>query len=98
MPVIVAGDFNMTDETQDYYSVQQVLQDAFLKSGLGFGFTWPHGFFAKRINMKLSYPVCRIDYIWHSKDWDARSSLVLEAAESDHLPVAAELVLLSAVK
>lgn len=94
LPVIVAGDFNMTDESQDYDSVQKVLQDAFLKSGFGFGFTWPHGFFAKTINLNLTYPVCRIDYIWHSKHWGAKSSSVLEARESDHLPVAAELVLL----
>ena len=94
LPVIVAGDFNMTDESQDYYSVQKVLQDAFLKSGFGFGFTWPHGFFAKKFNLKLNYPVCRIDYIWYSKHWGAKSSLVLEATESDHLPVAAELILL----
>ena len=94
LPVIVAGDFNMTDESQDYYSVQKVLQDAFLKSGFGFGFTWPHGFFTKKFNLKLNYPVCRIDYIWYSKHWGAKSSLVLEATESDHLPVAAELILL----
>lgn len=94
LPVIVAGDFNMTDESQDYDSVQKVLQDAFLKSGFGFGFTWPHGFFAKKINLNLTYPVCRIDYIWHSKHWGAKSSSVLEARESDHLPVAAELILL----
>ncbi len=94
LPVIVAGDFNMTDESQDYDSVQQVLQDAFLKSGFGFGFTWPHGFFAKKFNLKLTYPVCRIDYVWHSQHWGAKSSSVLEATESDHLPVAAELILL----
>ncbi|MEG4944574.1 hypothetical protein [Microcoleus sp. F4-D5] len=39
LPVIVAGDFNMTDETQDYDRVQKVMQDAFRKSGFGFGFT-----------------------------------------------------------
>lgn len=94
LPVIVAGDFNMTDESQDYYKVQKVLQDAFLKSGFGFGFTWPHGFFAKKINLNLTYPVCRIDYIWYSQHWGAKSSSVLEAMESDHLPVAAELILL----
>jgi vancomycin resistance protein VanJ len=94
LPVIVAGDFNMTDENQDYYSVQQVLQDSFLKAGFGFGFTWPHGFFAQRLNLKLTYPLCRIDYIWHSKHWVAKSSSVLAATESDHLPIAAELILL----
>ncbi|MEG3858374.1 endonuclease/exonuclease/phosphatase family protein [Microcoleus sp. herbarium12] len=98
LPVIVAGDFNMTDETQDYYNVQKVLQDSFRKSGFGFGFTWPHGWELKLLlkssNWKLNYPVCRIDYIWYSKHWGAKSSSVLEATESDHLPVGAELVLL----
>lgn len=98
LPVIVAGDFNMTDETQDYYNVQKVLQDSFRKSGFGFGFTWPHGWelklLVKRSNWKLNYPVCRIDYIWCSKHWGAKSSSVLDATESDHLPVGAELVLL----
>ncbi|PSB40128.1 endonuclease/exonuclease/phosphatase [filamentous cyanobacterium Phorm 6] len=98
LPVIVAGDFNMTEETQDYYNVQKVMQDSFRKSGFGFGFTWPHGwelkFLLKSSNLRLNYPVCRIDYIWYSKHWGAKSSSVLEATESDHLPVGAELVLL----
>ncbi|MEG4292191.1 endonuclease/exonuclease/phosphatase family protein [Microcoleus sp. C2C3] len=98
LPVIVAGDFNMTDETQDYDRVQKVMQDAFRKSGWGFGFTWPQGwelkFLVKRSNWRLNYPVCRIDYIWYSKHWGAKSSSVLEATESDHLPIAAELILL----
>jgi len=98
LPVIVAGDFNMTDETQDYYNVQKVMQDSFLKSGFGFGFTWPHGWplklLVKTSNLRLNYPVCRIDYIWYSKHWGAKSSSVLEATESDHLPVEAELILL----
>jgi vancomycin resistance protein VanJ len=98
LPVIVAGDFNMTDETQDYDRVQKVMQDAFRKSGWGFGFTWPQGWelklLVKRSNWRLNYPVCRIDYIWYSKHWGAKSSSVLEATESDHLPIAAELILL----
>ena len=98
LPVIVAGDFNMTDETQDYDRLQKVMQDAFRKSGWGFGFTWPHGwelkFLVKRSNWRLNYPVFRIDYIWYPKHWGAKSSSVLEATESDHLPIAAELILL----
>ena len=98
LPVIVAGDFNMTDETQDYDRVQEVMQDAFRKSGWWFGFTWPQGwelkFLVKSSNWRLNYPVGRIDYIWYSKHWGAKSSSVLEATESDHLPIAAELILL----
>ncbi|MEG4319269.1 MULTISPECIES: endonuclease/exonuclease/phosphatase family protein [unclassified Microcoleus] len=98
LPVIVAGDFNMTDDSQDYEIVQKVMQDSFRKSGFGLGFTWPHGwplkFLVKTSNLKLNYPLCRIDYIWYSKHWGAKSSSVLEATGSDHLPVGAELVLL----
>ena len=102
LPVIVAGYFNMTDETQDYDMVQKVMQDAFRKSGWGFGFTWHQGwelkFLVKRSNWRLNYPVFRIDYIWYSKHWGAKLSSVLEATESDHLPVAAELILLTAAR
>jgi vancomycin resistance protein VanJ len=98
LPVIVAGDFNMTDDSQDYDIVQKIMQDSFRKSGFGFGFTWPHGWplklLLKTSNLKLNYPLCRIDYIWHSKHWGSKSSSVLEATGSDHLPVGAELVLL----
>ena len=102
LPVIVAGDFNMTDETKDYYSVQEVMQDSFRKSGFGFGFTWPQGWglklLVKSSNSRLNYPVFRIDYIWYSKHWSAKSSSVLEATESDRLPSAADLILLTAAR
>ena len=55
LPVIVAGDFNMTDETQDYYRVQKVMQDSFRKTGFGFGFTWPHGWEVKLLVKKLNW-------------------------------------------
>ena len=102
MPVIVAGDFNITDETQDYYRMQKVMQDSFRKSGFAFGFTWFHGWelklLVKSSNWRLNYSVFRIDYIWYSKHWGAKSSSVLEATESDRLPSAAELFLLTAAR
>jgi vancomycin resistance protein VanJ len=102
LPVIVAGYFNMTDETQDYYRVQKVMQDSFRKSGFGFSFTWPHGWelklLVKSSNWRLNYRVCLIDYIWYSKHWGAKSSSVLEATESAPLPVAAELILLRSAR
>ncbi|MEG4364958.1 hypothetical protein QUB09_24935 [Microcoleus sp. C2C6] len=102
LPVIVAGDFNITDETQDYDRVLKVMQDSLRKAGFGFGFTWSHGWelklLVKSSNWRLNYPVFRIDCIWYSKHWDAKSSSVLEATESDRLPVAAELILLTAAR
>lgn len=98
-PFIVAGDFNMTDQAQDYNYLKAVMQDSFEESGRGFGFTWPHGwplnFIIKKLRWKLNYPIVRIDYIWHSKHWGSQSSRVLPATGSDHLPIAAELTMVS---
>ena len=96
LPVIIAGDFNLTDQSQDYSYLQTVLQDAFQTSGLGFGFTWPHGwelsFLMKNSPWKLNYPLFRIDYIWYSKNWVSRSTKVLPSTGSEHLPVETELI------
>lgn len=99
VPFIVAGDFNMTDQSQDYNYLKAVMQDSFEESGRGFGFTWPHGwpinFIIKKLNWRLNYPLVRIDYIWYSKHWSSEYSKVLPATGSDHLPIAAELTMLS---
>lgn len=95
-PVIVAGDFNMTDQSQDYSYLKTVLQDSFQVSGRGFGFTWPHGwelsFLVKNSPWKLNYPIFRIDYIWYSKNWGSRTTKVLPTTGSDHLSVQTELI------
>jgi endonuclease/exonuclease/phosphatase (EEP) superfamily protein YafD len=95
-PVIVAGDFNMTDQSQDYNYLQTVLQDSFQISGRGFGFTWPHGwelsFLIKNSPWKLNYPIFRIDYIWYDKHWVSRSTKILPTTGSEHLPVQTELI------
>ncbi|WP_017714880.1 endonuclease/exonuclease/phosphatase family protein [Kamptonema formosum] len=97
LPVIAAGDFNMTDQSQDYHELSAVMRDAFRTAGLGFGFTWPDGwdlnFILKKFSWKLSVPLVRIDYIWHSPHWGSLSAKVLPAAGSEHLPVGAELLL-----
>lgn len=94
-PVIAAGDFNMTDQSQDYHNLQTVMQDSFGESGFGFGFTWPQGwelgYLLKDSNSKLNYPLFRIDYIWHSQHWASEYSKVLPTTGSDHLPLEAKL-------
>ncbi|MBW4682644.1 MAG: endonuclease/exonuclease/phosphatase family protein [Microcoleus vaginatus WJT46-NPBG5] len=97
LPMIVAGDFNMTEQSQDYNAIKKNLKDAFLASGLGFGFTWPNGWdivvLVKKFKWKLNLPLFRIDYIWYSKDWVSQDTKVLTAAGSDHLPVETYLFL-----
>ncbi len=62
LPIIAAGDFNMTDQSQDYSYLTKVVIDSFQESGWGFGFTWPaHKNPSGTIN--LTQPIVRIDYI-----------------------------------
>lgn len=97
LPVIVAGDFNMSEQSQDYYYLTQVLKDSFRVSGMAFGLTWPAGwrldFLIPNSTWKLDYPLFRIDYIWYSNYWISKSVEVLPTTGSDHLPLVAELVL-----
>jgi endonuclease/exonuclease/phosphatase family metal-dependent hydrolase len=92
MPIIAAGDFNMTDQAQDYSYLNQILIDAFQQSGKGLGFTWPaHKNPGGNIN--LSTPMFRIDYILHSDDWISSSARVLSGLGSDHLPITTKLLI-----
>lgn len=90
LPVIAAGDFNMTDQSQDYSYLTQILVDSFQESGWGFGFTWPaHKNPSGEIN--LNNPIVRVDYIMHSDDWTSQSTQVLSKTGSDHLPIITKL-------
>jgi len=96
LPAIAAGDFNLTDQTEDYQQLQTIMTDAFKTSGFGLGSTWPYGFplkhFLKTTDWKLNYPLFRIDYIWYSPHFGSRNSQVLPSTGSEHLPVMTELV------
>jgi endonuclease/exonuclease/phosphatase (EEP) superfamily protein YafD len=79
-PVILAGDFNSVPNSYEYYTVSDVLDDAFLAAGNGNGTTF-HDF---------KFPI-RIDYIFASKEivpisYRVDRSKIL----SDHYPVIAE--------
>lgn len=97
LPVIAAGDFNLTDTSQDYRRLQTVMEDAYKQSGYGFGFTWPYGWplsdLIKQINWRLTHPLFRIDQIWYSAEWSATSSQVLPPTGSEHLPIEASVAL-----
>lgn len=91
LPYIVAGDFNMSDQTSIYGDLAAVMGDSFREAGRGLGASWP-------VVQALGFPglippLVRIDYIWHSDEFRA-----LEAAQgpylgSDHLPLYANLAL-----
>jgi vancomycin resistance protein VanJ len=91
-PLIVAGDFNTTEEAETYQLVDQHLSNAHWEAGWGFGFSFPSS--TRRIRGKVSLPsLVRIDHIFYSDHFFARKAGTLSSSGgSDHFPVVAELV------
>ncbi|SHM34625.1 Metal-dependent hydrolase, endonuclease/exonuclease/phosphatase family [Chitinophaga jiangningensis] len=81
-PVIVCGDFNDVPVSYTYQTVAATLQDAFLKTGNGWGRT-------------LSYlsPSLRIDYILASRQFRVHGCEAMRVADSEHFPVISRLSL-----
>ncbi len=84
-PLIVAGDFNMTEVSADYRRMTEHLIDSFPESGSGLGLTFPADIFM---------PLARIDYVFHSPDIHSLNAQVMSSnGGSDHYPVRVELSL-----
>ncbi len=77
-PVIVAGDFNDTPVSYSYRTIRQGLNDSFVTSGYGAGFTY-----------RGNYPANRIDYILYDNSLESRFFEIIRVRYSDHYPVAA---------
>jgi vancomycin resistance protein VanJ len=86
---LVMGDFNMTDQTSVYRMlVEAGLLDTWRETGWGLGYTWP----LKLRGINLPFPIMRIDYIWHTDEFQAISARVGTGTVSDHLPVIADFI------
>jgi len=95
-PLILLGDFNSTDQSNDYARITARYGDAFRESGTGFGLTFPSlsGYDYPYSLFRWMPPVIRIDYVFYSEHWTAVSARVIgESGRSDHYPVTAELAL-----
>ncbi len=77
-PVIIAGDFNDTPVSYSYRKIRKGLNDAFVNSGYGAGFTY-----------KGNYPANRIDYILYDDVLESTNFEIFKVKFSDHYPVAA---------
>ena len=77
-PVIVAGDFNDTPVSYSYRKIRKGLNDAFVSSGYGAGFTY-----------KGNYPPNRIDYILYDNALECRQFDIVKVKYSDHYPIIA---------
>jgi endonuclease/exonuclease/phosphatase (EEP) superfamily protein YafD len=86
-PVLFLCDCNMTDRNDIYRHVDARLDDSYREAGWGMGFSFST-FVVSRPRM------VRLDYIWHSDDFVARSARVHNnSGTSDHYPVIARLAL-----
>lgn len=77
-PVIVAGDFNDTPVSYAYRKIRKGLNDSFVNSGYGAGFTY-----------RGNYPPNRIDYILYYKSLNNSYFEILRIKYSDHYPIIA---------
>ncbi len=83
--LLVAGDFNTTDQTEMYFRFAGLLGDTFRSAGNGFGMTYP-----------AWLPLARLDYVFYNADFVPIEARVWAAAGgSEHYPVYARLVLSS---
>lgn len=91
-PTVLLGDLNATDQSEEHTILMKSgLVDAYRTAGFGFGPTFPshegYGYPLKR-----AIPLVRLDYILHSRHFEALRAWVGPDVESDHLPVLAELI------
>jgi endonuclease/exonuclease/phosphatase family metal-dependent hydrolase len=77
-PVIITGDFNDTPVSYSYRKIRKGLNDAFVSSGYGAGFTY-----------KGNYPPNRIDYILYDNALECRQFDIVKVKYSDHYPIIA---------
>jgi endonuclease/exonuclease/phosphatase family metal-dependent hydrolase len=79
-PVLLCGDFNDTPASYSYRKTRGPLRDAFISSGKGIGHTY-----VGRL------PSFRIDFIFHSCEFESYNFRTMQVSYSDHLPVMCEI-------
>lgn len=82
-PVLLMCDCNMTDTSEAYARLDTVLDDSFSEAGWGMGHTLQPP--------QLSFPIQRIDYVWHTEEFEAIYAYIGQDGGSDHLPIVAKL-------
>lgn len=91
LPLVISGDFNMTELTEDYKRMTVHYDDAYQKAGRGFGFTFPS--YAEWRGWRRGIPpLARLDYVFTNAHLLPLAMRVWSrSGDSDHRPVVAEI-------
>ncbi|MBI1277881.1 MAG: hypothetical protein GC179_07115 [Anaerolineaceae bacterium] len=93
-PLLIVGDFNMTNLSDDYAHVTDHYSDTYEQVGWGMGFGFPN--FANAFHIRFVPPLARIDYIFHDTHFQPLEIHVgSDSAGSDHFPVYATFALVN---
>lgn len=99
-PVIILGDFNMSDQSEDYQRITARYTDTYRAVGWGLGFTFPDFSHTNAVPSELRtqslpvQPLVRLDYIFHNETLQALEAHVWPSSGgSDHRPVFGRLAL-----
>jgi vancomycin resistance protein VanJ len=96
-PVLLLGDFNLTDRSDPYKTITAQFEDAFAVAGTGPGFTFAAGY-VPGIGVPLPGwigPLMRIDYIFYDSAFEITRAIVAgDSLGADHHAVTAALWLL----
>ena len=91
-PLLIVGDFNMTNLSDDYAHITARYEDTYQQIGWGMGFGFPN--FANAFHIRFVPPIARIDYIFHDAHFQPVEMHVgSDSGGSDHFPVYATLAL-----
>ncbi|GAB5492195.1 MAG: endonuclease/exonuclease/phosphatase family protein [Phototrophicaceae bacterium] len=90
--VILMGDFNMTDQSEDYRLISSEYTDVFSTTSSGLGTTWANG---NNLSPVLFFipSLIRIDYMFVSDNIIPQFASVIRGGVSDHYPLYTEVVL-----
>ncbi|MES2791657.1 MAG: endonuclease/exonuclease/phosphatase family protein [Planctomycetota bacterium] len=87
-PVIVAGDFNMPNDSSLFRKHWGNLSDAYASTAVGYGYTSPCR--ASKL-WPANTPWAQVDHILANRDWQVERCWIGKSAGSDHRLIAAQL-------
>jgi endonuclease/exonuclease/phosphatase family metal-dependent hydrolase len=88
-PLVVAGDFNLSDREADYSQFAARLHDAYRETSWGFGHTYPSSL--RLAGIPIALPLVRIDYVWSAGGVVPAAAWAACGGESDHCMVIADM-------